>query len=96
MPHADLGRQSRILRGAAALFGTIGLAILVWLGDKAIRYPQIHASQLGAEAPLWIPMMIFVAICTAASVALFLRAARRVDQGEDLFNNRRIRNRPPS
>ena len=61
----------------------VGLAITAWLVDKAIRYPQIQARQLDAEAPLWLPMIFFVAVSTVAAGYLFTRAARRMEAGED-------------
>ena len=75
------------------LSGLIGLAIVTWLVDKAVRFPFIHARQFGAEAPLWVPMIVFVAAATVLTVCVFLRAARRVTAGEDLFA-RRHRRRP--
>lgn len=74
-----------LLKGAAAIIGLVGLSIAVWLGDKAMHYPEIQASQLGHVAPLWIPMLVFVVGCTSVIVLLFLRAARRVEAGHDLF-----------
>ncbi|HET6566919.1 MAG TPA: ABC transporter permease [Rhodothermales bacterium] len=80
-----------LLKGAAAVIGLVGLSIAVWLADKAIHHPEIHASQLGHMAPLWIPMMVFVAGCTGVIVLLFLRTARRVEAGDDLFARRHRR-----
>lgn len=76
---------TRILRGGAVLFLLIGFGIAVWLIDKAFRYPEIQASQFGYKAPLWVPATVFVLGATAAGVYVLLRAARRVEQGEDLF-----------
>ena len=73
------------------MFVVLGIAITAWLVDKAIRYPGIHASQFGYSAPLWIPASIFVVLCTAAGTYVLLRAARRVDEGDDLFAKRHRR-----
>lgn len=73
------------------LFLLVGLGLIVWLADKAIRYPGIRASQLGYSAPLWVPSILFVALFTGASVFIFERAARRVQSGEDLFSKRHRR-----
>lgn len=84
-------RNVLLLRGAAALFGLLGLALVVWLGDKALRYPEIQARQFGYTAPLWIPAILFVLLGTGCSVYLFWRASRRVQSGEDLFAQRHRR-----
>ncbi|PSQ82067.1 MAG: ABC transporter permease [Bacteroidetes bacterium QS_8_68_15] len=69
----------------------MGLFVVVWLVDKAVRYPEVQASQLGSVAPFWVPFAVFVA-CGAALVAgLFWRAARRVENGENLFAERHRR-----
>ncbi len=80
-----------LLRGAALLFGLLGLSMVLWLADKAVRYPHILARQGSAEAPLWIPMLVFVLLCMGASIFLLLRAAGRVARGEDLYARRHRR-----
>lgn len=91
MSHPDPSHSARLLQAGAALFLLIGTGVSAWLIDKAVRYPEIHASQLGNEAPLWIPSLLFVVACTAAACYLFLRAARRVRSGENLFGKRHRR-----
>lgn len=91
MPSPDAPRAARVLQGGAAAFLLIGTAISFWLADQALNHPEIHASQLGNEAPLWIPSLIFVVVVTAAACYLFLRAAQRVKRGEDLFGQRHRR-----
>lgn len=86
---------STLLRAGAATFILIGGAITVWLVDKAIRYPDIQASQFDNTAPLWIPTILFVVVCTAAGAYVLFRAARRVDQGDDLFAQRHRRRPDP-
>lgn len=81
-------RAIYLLRGGAAVFGLIGLSISIWLVDKAIDHPEIQASQFDFEAPLWIPALIFVVVATTAGIAVLLKAARRVESGEDLFAQR--------
>lgn len=90
-PQNELERPPRavyLLRGGAAVFGLIGLSISIWLIDKAIEHPEIQASQFDFEAPLWIPAIIFVVVATTAGIAVLLKAARRVESGEDLFAQR--------
>jgi hypothetical protein len=86
--HNNSSNPALLLKSAAVVFALIGLGIVVWLADKAARHPEIRASQLGSEAPLWLPMIIFILVCTGAAVFLFLRAAKRTAAGEDLFGNR--------
>jgi len=91
--HNNSSNPALLLKGAATVFALIGLGIVVWLADNAVRHPEIRASQLGNEAPLWLPMIVFVVACTGAAVLLFLRAAQRVAAGEDLFGNRHRKSR---
>lgn len=84
-------RPALYLKGGAVLFFMIGAGIIVWLADKAVRFPEVKASQLGYTAPLWIPSIAFVAVCTMAAVYIFWRAARRVGAGEDLYAQRHRR-----
>ncbi|BBM69889.1 ABC transporter permease [Rhodothermus marinus] len=91
MSSPEVRRTVWLLRGAALVFGVLGLSIALWLADKAVRYPHILARQGSAEAPLWIPMLVFVLVCMGASIFLFLRAAARVARGEDLYARRHRR-----
>ena len=84
---------ARLLKGAAVLAVGVGLLLVAWLVDKAVRYPQVKASQFDAVAPLWVPFAVFVALCVALIAGLFWRAARRVENGEDLFAQRHRRRR---
>lgn len=86
-----LGSSSpaRLLRGAAAVATLLGALIAVWLADKAIRYPSTRAVQFGAEAPLWLPFLLFVVGGTLLIVYLFLRAARRVEADEQAVSSER-------
>ena len=84
-------RPATLLRTGAAVFVLIGGAITAWLADKALRYPEIQASQFDNTAPLWIPTILFVVVSTAAGAYVLVRAARRVDEGDDLFAERHRR-----
>ena len=89
-------RPTFLLKSAAALALVLGLGLIVWLTDKAIRYPEIQARQFGRfgeAAPLWLPLIGFVGFFLISVVVIFWRAARRVEAGEDLFA-RRHRRRP--
>jgi hypothetical protein len=80
-----------LLRGAAVVFGVLGLGLTIWLIDKALRFPQVRASMLDYTAPLWEPAIGFVVAGTGLSIYVFVRAARRVDRGENLFAKRHRR-----
>lgn len=84
---------ARLLKGAAGLFAVLGLAFLVWVTDKWIKYPEMRASQFGFEAPLWPALGTFVLLAISAVGILFWRAAQRVESGEDLFAQRHRRRR---
>jgi len=82
---------ARLLRIGALTFILIGGSITAWLVDKAIRYPDIRAAQFGFEAPYWPALIAFVVLCTGIGVYVQLRAARRVEDGEDLYAQRHRR-----
>ena len=84
---------SALLKGAAAVIVVAGLGVAAWLVDKALRHPEIRARQFGYDAPLWIPFALFVLVCVGLVAYLFVRAARRVEAGEDLFAQRHRRRR---
>lgn len=75
-------RPALLLKGAAVLTFVLGIGLVVWLVDKAIRYPQIHAEQFGQSAPLWLPLIGFVILFLGGVVWLFWKAARRFQTGE--------------
>lgn len=82
---------SQLLKSAAILFSALGAAFLVWLSAQWQKYPEMRASQFGFEAPLWPALGAFVLLGVVAVVSLFWTAARRVEQGEDLFSHRHRR-----
>ncbi|MFO8231562.1 MAG: ABC transporter permease [Longimonas sp.] len=82
---------ARLLRIGAFTFVLIGGGITAWLIDKAIRYPDIRAAQFGFEAPYWPALIAFVMLCTGIGAYMQLRAARRVEEGEDLYAQRHRR-----
>lgn len=83
-----------ILKAAAGFTVVSGLALVAWLIDKAIRYPDVRARQFGRfgpEAPLWLPLILFVVVSLGTIAYVFWRAARRLEAGEDLFAQRHRR-----
>jgi len=79
---------ARLLKTAAAIVALLGGGMAAWGLDKWIRYPGARASQFGFEAPLWPAFVGFALLATVVMVALFWRAASRVEAGEDLFAKR--------
>ena len=90
---SDPFSPATLLRGAATGIIVAGLGVAAWLADKALRHPEIRARQFGYDAPLWIPFALFVLVCVGLVAGLFVRAARRVEAGEDLFEKRHRRRR---
>ncbi|MFP4227552.1 MAG: ABC transporter permease [Salinivenus sp.] len=82
---------ARLLKGGALTFAVLGLTFVVWVLDKWRQMPEARASQFGFEAPLWPALAVFVILSTVAAVGILLRAARRVEAGEDLFAQRHRR-----
>ena len=84
----------RVLIGGMAFTGVVGIILITWLIDKAIHFPEIQARQFrrfGEQAPLWIPLIIFVLLSFAGIFFLLWRAKQRLDAGEDLFAQRHRR-----
>lgn len=75
-------RPALLLRAAAALAFVLAAGLVVWLADKAIRFPQTRAEQFGQSAPLWLPLIGFVILFLGGVVWLFWKAARRFQTGE--------------
>ena len=93
MPDSTSPNESaaQMLKSAAILFSVLGAAFLVWLSAQWQKYPEMRASQFGFEAPLWPALGAFVLLGVVAVVSLFWTAARRVEEGEDLFARRHRR-----
>lgn len=81
----------RLLKGGALTFAVLGSAFVLWVLDKWRQMPEARASQFGFEAPLWPALAAFVVVSTGAAVGVLWRAARRVEEGEDLFAQRHRR-----
>lgn len=89
-------RPLRLLRRAFVVVLAFAVTLTGWLTVQAFLHPDTQARQFGkyGEAvPLWLPLILFV-ICGLCAIAyVFFRAARRVQQGEDLYAHR-FRRRP--
>jgi drug/metabolite transporter (DMT)-like permease len=78
----------RILKGGAVVFVLLGTGLIAWLADQWVKHPEVQASQFGNTAPFWPAVIVFVLISMAAGVALLWRAASRLEDGENLFEER--------
>lgn len=83
----------KLLRIAAAVVIVAALGVTVWLVDKAVLNPDVKAKQpswfdAGAlEIPFWLPLIVTVVGGAACVVYVYVRAARRLREGEDLYGN---------
>ncbi len=86
-------RLLRLLRAAAALVVLFGLGMTVWLVDKAVLNPDVRAKRPSwfdggvFDIPFWLPLVATIVGGSAAVVYVYLRAARRLKAGEDLYAN---------
>lgn len=81
-----------LLRGAAVLLLVTGLALVVWLVDTALVHPW---ERVVGDLGFWLPFSATILVGVTALAVLFVRAARRLDRGDDLFGDRYHR-RPES
>jgi len=79
---------AHILKGGAAVFVLLGIGLVIWLADQWLKHPEMQASQFGNTAPYWPAVIAFVVLSVAAGVMLLWRAARRLETGENLFEER--------
>lgn len=83
----------KLLRAAAALVVLVGLGVTAWLVDKAVLNPNVKAKrpswfETGVfDVPFWLPLIVTIVGGAACVVYVYVRAARRLREGEDLFGN---------
>lgn len=81
----------KLLRAAAALVVVVALGMTVWLIDKAVLNPDVRAKrpswfETGVfDMPFWVPLIATVVGGAACVVYVYVRAARRLRDGEDIF-----------
>lgn len=93
----------RMLKGGIAISLLLAIAMITWTVDKALSNPDVQTkrpswldSATGFEVSFWIPLFLTISIGVGLVTFVFLRAARRIGQGEDLYANRmgkRVRRR---
>jgi hypothetical protein len=79
---------ARILKGGAIVFVLLGGGMIAWSWDQWIKHPEVQASQFGNAAPFWPAVIVFILISMVAGVTLLWRAASRLEDGENLFEER--------
>lgn len=81
----------KLLRAAAALVVVVALGMTAWLVDKAVLNPDVKAKrpswfETGVfDVPFWLPLIVTVVGGAACVVYVYVRAARRLREGEDIF-----------
>ncbi len=89
----DTAGPIRLLRIAAALVVLFGVGMTVWLIDKAVLNPDVRAKRPGwfdggvFDVPFWVPLIVTVVGGAAAVLYVYVRAARRLRDGEDIRGN---------
>jgi len=81
-----------LFRAAIALVAVFALGGTVWLVDKAVLNPDVRARRPRwfeglFDMPFWLPLILTFAIGAAAVVAVYVKAMRRLGEGEDLYAN---------
>jgi hypothetical protein len=80
----------RLLNVAIATAVVFAIAGSVWLVDKAVLNPEVRARKPRwfegvFDMPFWLPLILTFAIGCAAVIFVYVRAARRLRAGDDLF-----------
>lgn len=89
----DTAGPVRLLRVAAALVVLFGVWLTAWLVDKAVLNPDVRAKRPGwfadgvFDVPFWVPLIVTVVGGAAAVLYVYVRAARRLRDGEDIRGN---------
>jgi len=79
-----------VLRAAIAVVVAFTVAGTVWLVDKAVLNPEVRARKPGwfegvFNMPFWLPLILTFVLGAAAVIAVYVKAARRIRAGEDLY-----------
>jgi hypothetical protein len=83
----------KLLRIATALVVLFALGMTVWLVDTAVLNPDVKAKrpswvETGAfDVPFWLPLIVTVAGGAACVAYVYVRAARRLREGVDLYGD---------
>lgn len=97
-PMSSPDRRILSLLGAAASAAAVAVVVVVgWLWIQAVKHPETQARQFGKygdAVPLWIPLILFIALSLGVIVYIFVQAYLRTRRGEDLFKDQKGRKRP--
>ncbi len=79
-----------LLRAAVVCVVLFAIAGTVWLVDKAVLNPDVRARQPSwfegvFDMPFWLPLIATFLIGAAAVAFVYVKAVRRLKDGEDLF-----------
>lgn len=90
--HETTRSALKLLNAAIATVVVFALAGTVWLVDKAVLNPEVRARKPRwfegvFDMPFWLPLILTFAIGAAAVIFVYVRAARRLRAGDDLFAN---------
>jgi hypothetical protein len=86
----DDRRLLNLFRVAIALVVVFALGVTAWLIDTAVLNPDVRARRPGwvegvFDIPFWLPLILTFTLGAAAVAAVFVKAAKRLRRGEDLF-----------
>ena len=78
-----------LFRVSAAVVVVFALGLTAWLVDKAMLNPDVRAKRPSwfegvFDLPFWLPLILTVVGGSAAVLYVYIRAARRLRDGEDI------------
>lgn len=91
MPNDPAGTV-KLFRVAMAVVVVLALGMTAWLVDTAILNPDVRAKRPSwfegvFDMPFWLPLILTVVLGSAAVLYVYVRAVRRIRDGEDIRAN---------
>ena len=88
----DLEGLQKLFRVSSAVVVVFALGMTVWLVDKAVLNPDVRAKRPSwfegvFDMPFWLPLILTVVLGSAAVLYVYVRASRRLRDGEDIRAN---------
>ena len=82
----------KLFRVAAAVVVVFALGMTAWLVDKAVLNPDVRAKRPSwfegvFDMPFWVPLILTVVLGSAAVLYVYVRASRRLRDGENIRAN---------
>ncbi|MDX1439075.1 MAG: hypothetical protein R3284_04145 [Rubricoccaceae bacterium] len=88
-----------LLKAGVAISIVLAIGLLTWLIDKALDNPDVQTKSPdwlvnagGFSTSFWVPLIATVGVGIGLVLFVFLRAAKRIREGEDIYANRLGRN----